>query len=481
MGFIKREKPRKKGVKSLGFNIWLYFVLFVIFVVAIMWAFQVAFFKRFYESLKENEIKSVAAFVEQTHDTSNFAENLRDYAHEKEVCVAVLDNYGRQVFPSECLLERNCILHENSTNTPKLLREILGRSGQISKRETNTASGAEILIFGKAYATSDGASGYMLINSPLIPVTSTANVIQNQMYIITALLFGMGLLLSAFAARMIATPIEQITKGAKNFGKSGAKFEGDGYIEVCELADMLNYATSEIAKVDTRQRDLIANVSHDLRTPLTMIKGYAEMIRDLSGDRKEKREEHLGIIIAETDRLALLVNDMLDLSKFESGAPIGLNFETVNITEKLNEIVTRYNGISGRTGYKVLLDPDEDRLCKVDVSKIERVIGNFINNAMSYAGEDKTVYVRQINTDKGVRIEVRDNGRGIPEDELRLIFDKYYRSSNRKREDMGTGLGLSIAKSILKKHKFPYGVQSAVGRGSIFWFMITSENTKSEG
>lgn len=113
-----------------------------------------------------------------------------------------------------------------------------------------------------------------------------------------------------------------------------------------------------------------------------------------------------------------------------------------------------------------------------DVVKIEQVIYNLINNAINYTGADKQVYVRQKNTPEGVVIEVEDTGDGIEEDKIKLIFDKYYRSENHKREVVGTGLGLSIVKAVLKLHNYDYGVRSTIGKGSTFWFRISSEDVK---
>ena len=104
--------------------------------------------------------------------------------------------------------------------------------------------------------------------------------------------------------------------------------------------------------------------------------------------------------------------------------------------------------------------------------KIEQVIYNLINNAINYTGKDKQVFVRQVNLTDGVRIEIEDTGDGIEEDKIKLIFDKYYRSENHKREVVGTGLGLSIVKAILKLHNYDYGVNSKIGKGSVFWFTI---------
>ena len=268
---------------------------------------------------------------------------------------------------------------------------------------------------------------------------------------ITIMLVFFGFLISFYAANHIATPITRITQSAKRLahGDYAVKFEGGGYAEVDDLAETLTYAAHELSKTDQMQRDLIANVSHDLRTPLTMMKAYAEMIRDLSGNNPVKREQHLNIIIEETDRLTQIVNDMLA------------------------EIVHRYEGVSERMGYQIHLTLDEPCMVRCDESKIDRVIGNLINNAINYTSkEDKQVFVTQRNLPQCVRIEVRDTGDGIEEDKIKLIFDKYYRSENHKREVVGTGLGLSIVKEILKMHNYNYGVNSKLGEGSTFWFEI---------
>jgi signal transduction histidine kinase len=278
--------------------------------------------------------------------------------------------------------------------------------------------------------------------------------------------------LSYFISKSIAKPIYTITKSATRLAKGeyDIKFDGGNYLECNELADTLTYASKQISKVDQQQRDLIANVSHDLRTPLTMIKAYAEMIRDLSGNNPVKREEHLNIIIEETDRLSLLVNDMLDLSKLENGG-ISLNAVKFDIKTRLAEIIERYKGISEKMGYHITFTPDEEAFVECDIVKIEQVIYNLINNAVNYTGDDKNVYVRQINEGDWVKITVTDTGQGIAEEDLKLIFNKYYRAKMR-REKIGTGLGLSIVKAVLNKHQFPYGVQSKLGEGTTFWFKI---------
>ena len=202
-----------------------------------------------------------------------------------------------------------------------------------------------------------------------------------------------------------------------------------------------------------------------------MLKAYAEMIRDLSGDNPVKRAEHLQVIIEETDRLTALVNDILDLSKLENGK-LKLDRTTFDMEQRLIDITDRYRGLSEVSGYTFELDTDGPAEVCCDAGKIEQVICNLMNNAMNYTGEDKKIFVKMAHTDEGIRISVRDTGQGMDQETISRIFDKYYRSENYKREVRGTGLGLSIVKAILRLHDYAFGVDSTVGVGSVFWFVI---------
>ena len=459
----------------LSTKIWLFFMLFVCIVFLLMWLFQIIFLEWFYESMKIRDTAKVALHLVEYYEKDGFEDKANEIALQNEMCIELLDKDGKEVY-YDCMYNGKCLLHGVNSGTFFYLIDLQNsQSGIICRRVFNESLQSEMLVYGcTIYRQDKTVAGYLLLNSPLVPVESTVSILKRQTMIITILLVFFGFLLSFFTANHIATPIINITASAKRLahGDYQTPFEGGGYAEVDDLAETLNYTAQELSKTDEMQRDLIANVSHDLRTPLTMMKAYAEMIRDLSGDNPVKREQHLNIIIEETDRLSLLVNDMLDLSRLESGTQ-KLNYSTFDISQCMAEIAHRYEGVSEHMGYHIHFTPAPPCLVHCDESKIDRVIGNLINNAINYTSkEDKQVFVTQINTPNGVRIEVRDTGDGIEEDKIKLIFDKYYRSENHKREVVGTGLGLTIVKTILKMHGYDYGVNSKLGKGSTFWFVI---------
>ena len=456
---------------SLRLKIWLYFVLFTVLVFILLWIFQVLFLEHFYEKMKVVDVKQAAEELIDEYGSSNYEDVLTKVANDNDLCIEILDKYGRSKYSREVM--GDCLIHGRGNVVLKYIPEILSADGGEIYYKAQSNMGNEVLLYGYAIGGTENPEAYLFLNGMLAPVGSTVSIIKRQLMIITFILIVLAFIISLYVSYKIAKPITKITKSARKMatGNYDIHFEGGGYAEAQLLADTLNYAGKEISKVDTLQRDLIANVSHDLRTPLTMLKAYAEMIRDLSGDNPQKRQQHLNIIIEETDRLALLVNDMLDLSKLESGRQ-KLNPSEFGIRGKLSEIIDRYKGVSGKMDYHIHFNPDEERIVCCDVVKIEQVIYNLINNAINYTGADKQVFVTQVNLDDGVRIEIKDTGDGIEEDKIKLIFDKYYRSENHKREVVGTGLGLSIVKAILKLHNYDYGVNSVIGEGSVFWFVI---------
>jgi signal transduction histidine kinase len=460
----------------LKLKIWMYFMAFTILVFVLLWLCQIFFLEKFYKSMKTSEVYNCAGKIVESYTGSGSGEMDEDMisslAVDHDLCIEIVDRYGREVYSKEVI--GDCLIHGRQNGIHIFIESINNDDdGRIFHKIRNPRTNTEMLIYGCVLGSTEYPDGYLLINSALVPVGSTVNIIKRQLMVITVVLILLAFVISLYLSRRIARPIDRITKSAEQLAKGDfhTKFDGRGYLEAKKLADTLTYAERELSRVDTMQRDLVANVSHDLRTPLTMLKAYAEMIRDLSGDNPVKRNEHLEIIINETDRLSAMVNDILDLSKLESGRQ-KLEPTEFEIRDRLSAIIARFKGISEKMGYNIHFTPDSERLVTADVGKIEQVIYNLINNAINYTGDDKQVYVRQINQPDGVLIEVEDTGDGIEEDKIKLIFDKYYRSENHQREVVGTGLGLSIVKAVLKMQNYDYGVRSTLGKGSTFWFKI---------
>lgn len=317
----------------------------------------------------------------------------------------------------------------------------------------------------------DGEELLLLVNTQLTPVDATVHTLRAELSWITVIMILLSLGIALLISKQVSKSLIRINESAKEMARGNfeVRFEGKDYREVAELSDTLNQTAVELDKNEHLRRELIANVSHDLRTPLTMIIAYAEVMRDLPG---ENTPENVQVVIDEAERLTNLVNDMLDISKLQAGV-LEKKVSVYNLTESIESVFERYNKLKEQDGYTITFLYDRKVTVEADEYKLFQVIYNLVNNAINYAGEDKTVTIIQTVHDGKVRIEVKDNGAGIAADALPYVWDRYYKvDKEHKRAVMGTGLGLSIVKSILELHEAEYGVESVEGHGSTFWFKL---------
>lgn len=328
------------------------------------------------------------------------------------------------------------------------------------------------LIYCQRVKLADNSSSYMIvIYSRITPVAPAISALKTQLLYITLIVIVLSVIIAMVLSRSISKPITNISKETKKLasGDYDLTFNEKGYLEIAELNDTLNYAVKELKNTDTLKRELIANVSHDLRTPLTLIEGYAEMLRDFPD---ENNSENVQIIIDEVARLKVLVSDLLVLSKINAQSD-PLHLSTFCITELLSSIVERQQKFVEHQNFVIKFNADTKIMVEADEHKIEQVIYNFLNNAVNHSNENKEINVIQEINDDEVIIKVVDHGTGIKETDLPYVWDRYYRVDKaHQRSSQGSGLGLSIVKGILDHHNFKYGVTSEYGKGSTFWFKM---------
>ena len=350
----------------------------------------------------------------------------------------------------------------------RIIRDNMGRPEQYPF----TSSGvSEICAMHCNLYQKNGELFFIVQRANISPIITMVQTLENQILLLGTILIIFALVLAVIMAKLITTPIININESAKSLaaGKYNIEFSGHGYREIEELTETLNFAAKELSKNDLLQKELISNVSHDLRTPLTMIKGYSEVMRDIPG---ENTPENLQVIIDETTRLAELVNDMLDLSKMQAGSRVP-EMREFCLTEVVRATLYRYEKLTMQDGYKIEFSADKNVNVVADNGMILQVVYNLINNAINYTGKDKYVEVRQTIMNDTVRISVRDTGDGIDEKDVPFIWDRYYKVDKvHKRATVGTGLGLSIVKGVLELHNATYGVDTVKGKGSTFWFEL---------
>ena len=448
---------------SIRKKTFIYLLSYSAIILLLLWLFQIVFLKIFFERYQYNKIIEVASKISE-----NNLENLEEEIYNNDMCAEVY--YGDKIYGYNTQ-NKDCILNSNNTKIINAKNKII----------TGTSKKSLIKIIDPRYDSKSIIYGlklndniYIILNTKLEDVNSTTNVLSGQLIYITFIVIILSGIMSILVSDMLNKPILKITSKAKEMAKGNYEPDEEVYNikELDELTTTLNYAKSEIKNTDELRKDLMANVSHDLKTPLTMIKAYAEMIRDISYKDQDKMNEHLGIIVDETDRLTVLVNDILDLSRMQSNADT-LNIEKFDLALDIKNIVNRYQIIKETEKYIINVEMPDSIMIKADKKKLNQVIYNLINNAINYTGDDKTVTVRVTKHKKYYLVEIIDTGKGIKESEIPYIWNKYYKNDkNHQRNVVSTGLGLSIVKEILELHGYEYGVKSVLKKGSTFYFKI---------
>ncbi len=367
-------------------------------------------------------------------------------------------------------------VYQYKDQLPKLKKMLSASksSGAVSFKISSGVDKYSTLAYARYLRKAEDNEVYLYIFSPLYPVSSTVDILKDQLFYVTLITLIGAFSLAIYFANRISKPIKDITTTAKDMGRGNynVKFVGNSYSEINNLAAALNTATYELGNADARQKDLIANVSHDLKTPLTMIRSYAEMIRDLSGDNPKKRNTHLQVIIDESERMSHLVSDMATISAMQT-KKIVLEKASFDLSAVSASILASYDIYQEQDGYDFVFNAPKDCIVFADKDRITQVISNLTNNAVKYCGEDKYIALTIRKIGRKYRLEVSDHGPGIKPEELPHVWERYYKTStNYVRETSGTGLGLSIVKEILMLHNANYGVESKVGKGSTFWFEL---------
>lgn len=478
---------------SLKWKLFAYIVVFAIVIILIFSLFQIFLLDGFYRRTKTKDINSLTKNIVNIMDESlkddeelNFEkiqQELSNLSNDEEASIYIFKNsndsnepvYKSSIGGSYTSITDKTNFKEIRDKASKLkddyfyiiFTENSDEKFKIMVTDDSRAQESNNLICGTFF---DDNSYIIIVDSRLTPVAPVVSAMKTQILYISIIVVILAILVALLLSKTISKPIIAMNSTAKKMaeGNLDVVFEGRGYSEITDLNNTLNYTVEELKKTENLQRELLANVSHDLRTPLTLISGYAEMIKDIP---EENNSENVQIIIDETKRLSLLVNDLLNLSRIKARTE-PLNLVEFDITSLLEQIISRQNKLMENSLVKInLITSTQKVIVKADIRKIEQVIYNFINNAVNYSGDSKKVDVIEEIKDDFVIIKVKDYGIGIKKEQLDYIWQRYYRvDKGLQRSTQGTGLGLSIIKEILEYHNFNYGVESEVGVGSTFYF-----------
>lgn len=465
----------KKTRISIKIKIWLSILLTAVLVIAAVWVLLMMSISDYYVRVRRDGFSDLLSTISTTLDSRGMFETqneLRQFAGKNHLCIVVVRSDG--LMQEINALPYNCYVHRDDTTLTQFLSEAVQQQSRIQVRIISDADASTDYLIGSIQSQSTRDGSYVaVITQTLDSAADAITTIQRQLIYISVLLLVIATLIAFLVSRSLTNPLLKVTAAARQIadGRLNVTVDVKSRDEIGDLADNFNLMSKEISRVNVLQRELVANISHDMRTPLTMIKGYAETIKDITGDDPETRNQQLDIIVDESNRLSALVSSVMDLSLMQAGQ-IKLQPSDFDITAKVQDILGRFQLLEQLDGFEFLLEADRPYFVHADEVRIEQVLYNLINNAVNHIGETKRITVRIYPFEGKIRIEVIDTGTGIPQEDLPLIWDRYYKPFKKTGKELGTGLGLSIVKAVLINHRSRFGVVSTLGVGSRFWFTL---------
>jgi signal transduction histidine kinase len=432
----------------------------------------------------KNTVK-VADKISEESRNSDITSYIDDVSRSNSILVFVTDTDGNIIYSSDedkkghknrLKNDRTDLRNEHQQyrelpeNYLEFLNELNSSADGIAELQTD-----ESYVYGRLidFYGSDGKA-VLYIRTTLNAVGSTARIIRIQLVWVTLLSIIIAFVLALFMSKSFSKPVAQLNEKAHKLGEKDDDVDfNEGFCtELDELNTTLYTTSKKLKKNRDFQNELLANVSHDLRTPLTMIKGYAEMIRDISREDEKQCAEDVAVIVEEADRLTALVNEILEYSELQmSDSETVMN--DVVLSDTVTSVADSFEKLYSKEGYVFERNIADNIHVKGNAARLQRAVYNLLDNAVRHAGEDKWTGV-SLRTEKGnVIIEISDHGSGIAHDELEHIWDRYY--TRRQRSGKGvSGLGLAIVKQVISQHNGICRAESVVGTGSVFSIELKS-------
>ncbi|MEK6266044.1 MAG: HAMP domain-containing histidine kinase [Clostridium sp.] len=466
-------------MKSIALKLWSGMIALVLVMLLMLWIFQIVFLEKFYTGIKISEVKNKGySIIEQINNESgdDLGNTLDRFANEINSGVEFLDSEGKTLYiagASGTSYQMPMML--NNSRVEAINNIIIGKEVTLSvihPKFNNT-----FILIGLPFKVQNEVKGGLFISLPLAPVKDTVSILKVQLFYITLILLFTALIFAYFLSRGFTRPILEIIKVSEEMasGNFSVRVNSKRRDEIGKLSGTINYMGEELSKTEQLRKDLIANVSHELRTPLSLIRGYAETIRDVTGNVAQKRDKQLNIIIEESERLSKIVDDILNLSQIQAGY-VNLNKTQFNINDLLEKVIVKFQILSEKTSVDIVLEDHVDAIVEADEIRLEQVMYNLVNNAFNHTGRSGHIVIRAIESEKSLKIEVVDTGIGISDEDLKHIWDRFYKSDKVEGvKSTGAGLGLTIVKTILESHGFKYGVESTKGKGTMVWFDIKKQ------
>lgn len=386
------------------------------------------------------------------------------------------------VFDHEAKVIASSIKGYGGTIKETFTKSILQGEAKTFKGSISMGSRVSMLAVGRPIKYADSIVGGVLVSIPMPQISQARSeiivIFLRNMIIVT--LFAA--VLVYFVAKKISKPITQLNEAAKSIaaGNFNQRVEVDDSGEIGELGETFNYMAESIEQFESTRNSFLANVSHDLRTPMTTITGFVQGVLD-GTIPEEKRDWYLSIVLDESKRLSRIVNDLFDISKLEQGK-FNLELRDFDINELTRLNIIKFEKRITDKNIQLSVEFERDNLIvSADRDAISRVMMNLFDNAIKFTNENGFIHIRVGTKNGKAFVSVENSGMGIAEEELMHIFDRFYKTDkSRSLDKNGAGLGLYIVKNIIQAHGERVWAESKQGEFARFSFTLKKTDNKKQ-
>ena len=462
-----KQKKRHK----MMFGLWLGFMGLAGAMALLFWMVLHFSVKNKYQEQTENDLKMAAQSIWDMYGDADFEANIALLAKSNDYFVQIVSENSMQVVFSVNNQGEKTAPQQADIADETMFERLNDSDGICQYYVEDQVHASRWAVQAVVLANLNGSRQVLVVSRSQANMDALMKLLTSRYLLVTVTVLILALILSVCLAEYFARPFRHLNKSALQMaaGDYETEFMRDGPLEARQLADTLELAEQEFNKTEALRRDFVANVSHDMKTPLTVIRMYAEMLEAFSGEIPEKREEHVRMILDETDRLTNFISDTLDLAKLQSGT-MEMHPSVFAIQDVAEEVLSSV--CANKPEFQFKMDCPESMLVYADRKLIYRVIYNFASNAVKFSGERQEARILIRRYQGSVRVEVIDYGIGIEKDKLPYIWNRFYQAKPNDRQKSGMGVGLNIASEILRLHHAPFGAESTPNEGTCFWFML---------
>lgn len=461
----------KKKRHKMMFGLWLGFMGLAGIMALLFWLVLHFSVEGKYQEQTENDLRMAAQSIWEMYDDPDFDTNIALLAKSNDYFVQIVSENPMKVLLSVNNRGEKEAPQQADIADETLFKRLNQSDGICQYYVEDRIHASSWAVQAVVLANKNGSRQVLVISRSQANVDALMKLLNSRYLLVTITVLALASVLSVWLAEYFARPFRHLNKSAQKMaeGNYETEFVREGPMEARQLAETLELAEREFNKTESLRRDFVANISHDMKTPLTVIRMYAEMLDAFSGEIPEKREEHVRMILDETDRLTNFISDTLDLARLQSGT-MEMHPTSFIINGVAEEVISSVCANCPEFQFK--MDATEPMQVYADRKLIYRAIYNFASNAVKFCGEKKEARIIIRRYQGSVRVEVIDYGIGIEKEKLPYIWKRFYQAKPNDREKAGMGVGLNIASEILRMHNAPFGAESTPNKETCFWFML---------